>query len=103
MAETDFDQAAIDIIDELGREATYLPVGGDPVPGIKVHLEENLEDQPDGFETVIKAIFLTIELLLSDLPREPRENDQITIGATTYTVKAPLSNDGRFVKVIVMS
>lgn len=102
MAESDFGQAVIDIIDELGQEATFLPVGGDPVPGIKVYSEQRLEDQPDGFETVIKAVYQTIELLVSDLPREPRENDQITIGATTYTVKAILTNDGYTVTVIIV-
>lgn len=100
MAESDFDTAIEDIFDELGRDATFTPLGGDPVP-VKAHKVERLENQPDGYDSIIMAGLMIIDLIIDDLPRVPRQGDQIVMGTDTYTVQAPLKNDGRCVSVIV--
>lgn len=98
-AEAIFDAAAQDIFDALGQSATYTPLVGDPVT-LQVHLEQEVDFQPAG-ESAVWESGRTIEYILADIGAEANVGDTFLIGATTYTVKAVVENDGRFVTVAV--
>ena len=101
--EATFTQAAQDIFDALGQSAVFTPSVGDPVSCV-VNPEIEVEFQPAG-ESQVWEQGTTIEYMLAEVGKEadPGETFLIAAGiyAGTYTVKAVLENDGRFVKVAV--
>ena len=101
--EATFTQAAQDIFDALGQSAVFTPSVGDPVSCV-VNPEIEVAYQPAG-ESQVWEQEAMIEYMLSEVGKEadPGETFLIATGiyAGTYTVKAVLENDGRFVKVAV--
>jgi hypothetical protein len=68
----------------LGVDATYMPVGGEPVP---VRVIARRPDAIVGFgETRIHAETATFELRASEIPN-PRPGDQITVGGDTFVIQ----------------
>ena len=95
-----FAQAGVDILATIGEDATYTPAGGETASP-KVNVETEVEGQPNGMNGTAWVQIQTIEGLLSEFGQEPNVGDTITVGATTYTVKRVIENDGIFVKVAV--
>jgi hypothetical protein len=101
MTNSIFTDAAADILHAVGETATFTPSGGDPV-SCYVNVEFNVELQPGGGDAEVYAQGTTVEALLSEILIEPNRGDVFTVGDDTYTVQAPLENDGIFVKVQVI-
>ncbi len=76
-------QRAVDLINDIGTDATYTPKGGAGIP-VKVVIRElgTLELVAD-----YRQGDLRIELDASLLPGTPRRYDTLTIGTRTYTVR----------------
>ena len=100
--ETTFDQMAEDLFDTLGVDATFLPKIGASVE-LKVHFDQNVEYQPDGYVGRAQGYQKTIEFIYSDLGALPIAGDCFKIGSTRYSIKEILDHDGmgRFVRVVV--
>ena len=88
------------IFGALGDSATFTPSGGAAV-SCTVIITFNVMLQPTGVESQVWQGGTTIEALLSEITNEPNTGDVFTVGAQTYTVQAPIANDGIFVKVQV--
>jgi len=100
-----FSDAAFDIIDSMSEamgttEAVYTPVVGDAVT-IDIYLDQAVNPQPSGFDSMTWAKQHSIECLLSDLTAEPNKGDTFVVGGTIYTVQAIFLNDGYFVGCMV--
>ena len=100
--QTAFDQMAADIFNGLGIDATYIPKIGDSV-ALKVHYDQTVEYNPDGFPGQIQDYLKTIEFVYSDIGAMPGEGDIFVIDQTRYAVEKIIDNDGRgrFIKVVV--
>ena len=82
--------------------ATYQPVSGAAVADVLIHIEKGIDLQPPGFATRVVSQSKTIEAALSDLGKEPSEDETFTTTAgTVYTVLSVIENDGHTVKVHV--
>ena len=92
-------QAALDILAEIGQDATYSHPGDDPV-SCKVNVEIGVDLQPEGNAQVWEK-GVTVEYAIDEVGREADSGDTFTIGTVTYTVKRVVENDGYFVKVAV--
>jgi len=97
---TIFDQAATDVFDTMGVDATFTPSVGDPV-SCKAVLDKDVEMQPSGYDAQVYAMGNTIEYLLDEVGKEADRGETFLIGSDTWTVQSVSRNDGRFVKVIV--
>ena len=97
-----FATAATDIMEKLGASATFTPAVGDPVEDCHISIERDVELQPSGFDTEVYALGITVEALLSEVGGEPNRGDVFETETETFTVEAPISNDGTFVKVQVV-
>lgn len=95
-----FDQAAENLFDQMGRDAIFTPVMGDPV-NCRVNLERDVDLEPHGFDSQIWGRGVTIEAILSVLGKEPDKGETFTVRETVYEVMTVQENDGRFVKVVV--
>jgi hypothetical protein len=100
--EATFDQAAEDIRDVLGEDATFIPQVGDRV-SLKVFEDQNVEYHPDDFVGVTRHYRRTIEYYLSDIGRLVEPGEEFVIGSNRFTVARVIDNDGdgRFVTVEV--
>lgn len=97
-----FTDAMDDLAATLGETATYTPAdGGAVVSGVPVNVELEVEEQPGGYEGPAWTQVMTVEGRLADFGGQPNKDDTIAIGATTYTVRRVLEDDGVFVKVAV--
>jgi len=82
--------------------ATYRPVSGASVDNVLIHVEKGIDLQPPGFATRVVSQSKTVEAALSDLGKEPSEDETFTTTAgTVYTVLSVIENDGHTVKVHV--
>lgn len=104
-AEDIFEQAAEDIFDKEGIAATYTPSVGDPVP-CQIDYMQNVNLEPEGYDSQIWGTGKTVEAILSILGKEPDTDETFTITEGKYidtvlTVQTVLENDGLFVTVVV--
>ena len=83
-----------------GEEAVFTPFAGDP-DSFNVFIEFNVMLQPSGIEVQVWDRGTTIEMLFSDIGREPLKGEVFTVDGVDYTVKAILENDGFEIKVQV--
>ncbi len=95
-----FAQANLDIFNTLGVPATYTPVAGTPFP-IQALISTTFQTQPSGMGSETWAQHITVEFMLSELPGEPAPGDTVSDGTSTYTLAAPLENNGQISKWVV--
>ena len=98
------DQAAEDIWDDLGTEATYQ--SKDPVPEMAcralVERDVILEMQdPRGLSLTTQIHGVALSVLAADFSETPGPGDRFVVGSTTYRVESVYSNDGRLVRMQV--
>lgn len=104
-----FRAALPDIFNAAGEEATFTPAGGSVIP-CKIFIEFNVQFQPGGDSQTWEQ-GVSIEALLSEIGRTPTRGDVFTYPvdelnqptelSVVYAFKAPISNDGLTVKVLV--
>lgn len=94
-----FDQAIKDIFSKLGVDAVFTTGGVDT--DCKVSLSTGIQNEPLGVDAQVWGNNVTIEVILSEIGKEPDKNDTFTIDGTVYTVQAVQENDDRTVKVVV--
>lgn len=104
-AEDIFEQAAEDIFDQEGIAATYTPSIGDPVT-CQIDYVQDVDLEPEGYESQIWGRGKTIEAVLSIIGKEPDADETFTITEGKYidtvlTVQTVIKNDGLFVTVAV--
>ena len=104
MAETDtiFAQAGLDVINKFGDSATYTPVSGTPAT-CTVHLDTDIDTQPDNYSVQARGDKLTIEALVAQIGSDIAvrrssgatyvEGDRFTIGSDIYEVTDILVQD----------
>lgn len=84
------------VADSLGIPATWTPKGsGSPVDVLAVFHRNHRVFSPDS-DVMVQSTVTTLWVVLSDLPREPEEDDRITIDADA-ALKLALS--GRYFRV----
>jgi hypothetical protein len=88
------------VFNAVGVPGDYLPSVGDPVLGIKVQIDHDVELSPEGQDFGVTTGGTTIETLLSDTG-PPKRGDEFLVEGITYTVKGTAENDKTFVKVVV--
>ena len=96
----DMEEALPDLYEEIGEDAIFEPIEGDPIPCM-VDIRRNTLYQPAGMETQVWELGTTIEVLLSVIGRAPKQGETFTIGSVVYKVKAILENDGMTAKMAV--
>jgi len=94
-----FNQAASDIWAEMGSDAIFTPVSGEPVSCL-VDIVYDVELQPDSYDAVVVERGITIEAMISDVG-EPKRGDVFVVGLANYTVRKTAENDGQFITVVV--
>lgn len=101
---TIFDQAAEDIFDNMGADATFTPAAGDPVT-LKVSVDRNVAIEGGDYDAQVYRRVTTLEYVKNDLGREAVPGETFTVASVVWTVESlfedPRSNDGRFCKCIV--
>jgi hypothetical protein len=97
---TEVTDALNDIFDDVGDDATYTPVTGDPL-SCKVWVMKDVELQPSDFNGQAVEMKTVLECLLSQVLTLPQRGSVFLVGSTTYTVQSPLSNNGRILKLVV--
>lgn len=95
-----FAQASLDMFNELGEDALFTPLAGDPVD-CKVILEQGVDLQPGGYSSQAYAQGTTIEYILASVGKEADRGETFEVGEDTWTVQAVEENDGTFCKVTV--
>jgi len=99
-----FDQAAEDIMDNIGDSAVFYPASGDPIPCL-VDINQEASLEPNHFDTQVHVKVVTIQYLFSDIGREAKRGERFIVNGDTWTVDSPFedsnSNDMRFRKVVV--
>lgn len=98
-----FDQMISDLLDDqdMGVDAIYQPSTGVPI-FCRVFYEEELAQDPGGFDANSWSQRKSITGRLADFGKEPDSGETFTIGATVYTVtRDQPENDGYTVKVYV--
>ena len=96
-------QAAEDIFDHLGDDATFYPLNGDPIT-CKVNLDKDGQNEPDGFTTQARGEQITLEgprHILGKIPvakTEKRDGEKFEMSdGTIYEVIGILESDNFFV------
>ena len=89
-----------DLFDDLGQDAIYIPVTGDPV-SCKVKHTKEIDPQPIGYDAQAWASSDIIEYRLDEVGQSASRGDVFRIGETDYTVQAVVEGDERFIKVSV--
>ena len=105
MANSDFDDiidaSITTLLDIYGVTAVYQAVAANAV-SCTVFFDEELTEDPGGYEAGTWSQKKTVEGLLSDLGKEPDAGETFVIDETTYTVtNDEPENDGYSVKVVV--
>ena len=105
-ADAIFDSAAGDILDALGKSASFIPRAGEPAT-LVVFKSTDVQNEPIGYEVKAVGDQLSIIARLSDLPDVPvakipgEAGDIFIISNTEYEVVEILDNDGTFVECAV--
>lgn len=95
-----FDKMILDIFNALGEPVTYTPLAGTSIP-IQALISSSFNTQPSGMGSETWAQHITVEFNLSDLSDAPAIGDVIIDGANTYTLAAPMENNGQIAKWVV--
>ena len=100
-----FSAAAANMVTKRGVPATYTYTGGGTPSSLYAVLGTQLDLQPIGTpDTFVTADQQLVVLDKSDLTRDPKRNDTVTITETlkVYTVQGTLADDGFLVTVSVV-
>jgi hypothetical protein len=96
-------QAAEDIFDHLGDDATFYPLDGDPIT-CKVDLDKEGQNEPDGFTSQARGEQITLEGPRHTLGKIPvaktatRDGERFVMDdGTVYEVLGILDSDNFFV------
>lgn len=97
------DQAAVDIFMSIADPGpvTFNPATGDPVPNCYVDIRKDIQFSTDGMDSQFVQVGTTLEYLLAETGQIAKIGESFLVGATTWTIKHILENDGRFAKVVV--
>jgi hypothetical protein len=95
-----FSHAALVVFQHLGVPVTYTPVAGTPLT-IQALISSTFQNQPSSMGSETWAQHITVEFMLSDLPGEPAPGDTVRDGTSTYTLAAPMENNGLISKWMV--
>ncbi len=95
-----FEEAAEDILAEMGSAGTYTAPGGAPVSCTLI-LEHDVETVPPSIDAQTWDRSTTIEVLLSEIGAEPEKGGVFETGGAAYTVVRIIGNDGQFATAVV--
>lgn len=95
----DMEEDLFDTFDDI-VDATYTPTIGDPV-SCRIHIEQQLDPQPLGYESQAWASRLTIEYRLDEVGQQANRGDIFTTDSVDYEVQSVIEGDQRFCKVAV--
>jgi len=98
-----WDDAATDIFEHLATVSTYTYVDSGESTSVHARYAETLQLQHSEYDAGVMAKVPHVDILRSELDRDPKRGDKVTISGTTYTIQTELKNDGRFLKVTVTS
>jgi len=90
MIKTVFQQAAVDIFDQMGETAIYRPLSGPQVPDCKVLITKEIDLQPVGMETSTWQRTVMLECLSAEVGQEPDRGDRFEVGSDVYKVEKVL-------------
>jgi hypothetical protein len=93
-------EALPEIFTDMGEDATYTPVLGDPLE-LKIFIDFDVQFEPGDLTAQTWQTGTQIEILLEDVEAEPSRGATFLYDETTYTVLKVIQNDGFTVKMAV--
>lgn len=99
-----FQQAAADIFAQMGEAAVYESESEGTSHPVRVVIYRDVQPEPDALTVQLREPHTEADLLVSELPAEPRKGDTflLTDEAKVWTVQAkPIRNDGYVYRVVV--
>lgn len=93
-------EALPEIFTDMGEDATYTPVTGDPV-SLQVFIDFDIQFEPADLTAQTWQRGTQIECLLDDVTDEPSRGATFEVDSVTYTVQKVVNNDGFTVKMQV--
>lgn len=99
---TAFDVAAEKLINDpnVGKDATYTPAGGSPIPNLRIIIDRDVQRFPGGFNSQVSGRRTEVSFLASS-GIAPKRGDTIDSESETFKVEGLEGNDGNFITVSV--